>query len=171
MINDPDCVQGDASTNWYDKCQDPHSSGVLGYRKYHADPLKDANGKVIFDPRTSPYREDELKQNLRYVVGGACTQCHVAFDPTNPPKDPNSPKWENLHELIGNQYVNQPMGYITAIAKDHPAYQVLQGARVGTVDTSLQASDFQHNPGTQNNITDFVNRRVFVHKMKHPITG
>lgn len=171
MINDPDCVQGNAASNWYDICQDPHSSGVLGYRRYHADPLRDASGKVIFDPKTSPYREDEISKNLRYVVGGACTQCHVAFDPTNPPKDPNNPKWENLHELIGNQFTNQPLGYIQDLPKEHPAFQVLNSARIGTVDTSLQASDFQHNPGTQNNITDFVNRRVFVHRMQDPITG
>ncbi|HUS25385.1 MAG TPA: hypothetical protein VM369_10595 [Candidatus Binatia bacterium] len=171
MINDPDCSEGDASTNWYDRCQDPKATGVLGYRKYFADPALDDAGKVVFDPQTSPYREDELKKNLRYVIGGPCVQCHVGFDPTHPPKDPNAPKWENIHATIGLQYTNQPLQYIMGAPDDHIAKQVLHAARPGTVDTSLQASDFQNNPGTQNNIMDFFNKRVFDNEMKDPITG
>ncbi len=172
MINDPDCTEGDASTNWYDKCPDPHSSGVLGYRKYLADPTVDENGKVVFDPATAPYSKDELKKNQRYVLGGPCVQCHVAFDPTNPPKDPNQPKWENIHATIGNQYTMQPLQYVMGVPDDNFAKQVLKnGHRVGTIDTSVVASDFQHNPGTQNNIMDFMNKRVFEEEMKHPVTG
>jgi hypothetical protein len=90
LINDPDCVQGDASTNWYDKCQDPHSSGVLGYRKYYTEQIKDKTGKVVYDPQTAPYSETEIKENKRYVIGHPCVQCHVGFDPTNPPETPMS---------------------------------------------------------------------------------
>ena len=72
LINDPDCTEGDESTYWWDKCPDPHSSGVLGYRKYHAAPTLDQNGKVAFDPKKTPYRDDELQKNLRYVVGHPC---------------------------------------------------------------------------------------------------
>jgi mono/diheme cytochrome c family protein len=171
MINDPDCSEGDASTNWYDRCPDPHSSGVLGYRKYFADPTLGPGGKVAFDPASSPYRDDELKKNLRYVLGGPCVQCHVAFDPTHPPADPNAPAWENIHATIGNQFTNQPLQYLQGVPDDHFAKQVIKAARPGTVDTSLQASDFQHNPGTQNNIMDFFNKRVFEEEMKDPITG
>ncbi len=172
MINDPDCTQGDASTHWYDKCPDPHSSGVLGYRKYYADPTQDDSGKVVFDPRSAPYRDDELKKNMRYVLGGPCVQCHVAFDPTNPPKNPNQPKWENLHATIGNQYTMQPMQYVMGTPEDSLSRQVLgRGHRVGTIDTSLVATDFQHNPGTQNNIMDFFNKRLFEEDIKDPISG
>jgi len=172
MINDPDCSEGDASTNWYDRCPDPHSSGVLGYRKYFADPTLDEAGKVVFDPASSPYREDELRKNLRYVLGGPCVQCHVAFDPTNPPKDPNAPAWENVHATIGNQYTTQPLQYVMGLPEEHLVNQVLKhGHRTGTIDTSVVATDFQHNPGTQNNIMDFFNKRVFEHEMRHPITG
>jgi hypothetical protein len=172
MINDPDCTEGDASTHWYDRCPDAHSSGVLGYRKYYQDVTKDASGKVTFDPATSPYRKDELKKNLRYVLGGPCVQCHVAFDPTNPPKDPNQPKWENIHATIGNQYTMQPMQYVMGTPEDSLSRQVLGvGHRVGTIDTSLVATDFQHNPGTQNNIMDFSNKRLFEEEMKDPVTG
>ena len=171
LINDPDCTEGNEKSYWMDICQDPHSPGVLGYRKYHADAVKDASGKVVFDPKTSPYQKGELEQQKRFKIGHACTQCHVAFDPTNPPKDPNNPKWENLHELIGNQFVRQPMAFLHGTPENDPARQVIMGGREGTIDTSLNPNDFMHNPGTQNNITDFVNRRVFVHTMKDPVSG
>ena len=171
LINDPDCVEGDASTNWYDKCQDPHSSGVLGYRKYYADPVKDSEGKLVYDPRTAPYSETEVKENKRYVVGHPCVQCHVGFDPTNPPENPNEPKWENLSGTIGNQHTRQPLAFFHGVPSNHLANQVVLGGRHGTIDTSLVASDWQHNPGTQNNIMDFHNKRIFEHEMKNPVTG
>ena len=166
FINDPDCVEGDEKSYWMDVCADPHSSGVLGYRKYTADPSPG------FDPKTSPYQKGELAQQKRFVIGHPCVQCHVGFDPTNPPKDPNEPKWENIDGLIGNQHINQPLAaFLAGLPEDHFARQVVKGARPGTVDTSLNPNDFQYNPGTQNNIMDFVNRRVFVDKIKDPFTG
>lgn len=171
LINDPDCSQGDESTFWMDKCPDPHSSGVLGYRKYLAEPTRDAQGKVLFDPATSPYREDELHKNLRYVIGHPCVQCHVAFDPTRPPKNPNEPRWENLSATIGNQHIVQPLMFFQGTPDDSVIRQVLKAGRPGTIDTSLVANDFQHNPGTQNNIMDFQNRIVRKQRMKDPFTG
>ena len=171
LINDPDCTEGDASTYWWDKCPDPHSSGVLGYRKYYADPTKDASGKVVFDPKTSPYQPDELKKNLRFVIGHPCVQCHVGFDPTHPPANPNLPKWDDISATIGNQHINQPTMFFQGAPKDSLARVALQAGRPGTIDTSLVANDFQNNPGTQNNIMDFQNRRVFTNTMKDPVTG
>jgi hypothetical protein len=171
VINDPDCTEGDASTDFWDKCPDPHSSGVLGYRKYYADPVKDANGKVVFDPRTSPYEADELRHNKRFVIGHPCVQCHVGFDPTHPPANPNQPQWDNISATIGNQHVNQPTMFFQGAPKDSLARIALQAGRPGTIDTSLVANDFQNNPGTQNNIMDFQNRRVFTNRMKDPVTG
>lgn len=171
LINDPDCTQGDESTFWWDRCPDPHSSGVLGYRKYYADPTKDKKGNVVFDPRNSPYRDDELQKNLRYVIGHPCVQCHVGVDPTNPPANPNEPKWENLSATIGNQHINQPEMFFQGAPKDSLARIALEAGRKGTIDTSLVANDFQNNPGTQNNIMDFHNRIVREHTMKDPVTG
>ena len=171
LINDPDCTEGDASTYFWDKCPDPHSSGVLGYRKYHADPIKDATGNVTFNPYTAPYEADELKKNKRFVIGHPCVQCHVGFDPTHPPANPNEPKWENLSATIGNQHIKQPEMFFQGAPEDSLARIALQAGRAGTIDTSLVANDFQNNPGTQNNIMDFQNRRVFKHRMKDPVTG
>lgn len=172
LINDPDCVQGNEASNWLDVCEDDKSSGVLGYRKYLREATRDESGKVLFDPASSPYEDGEIQGNKRYAIGHACVQCHVAFDPTNPPANPNEPEWENLMGLIGNKFVNQPReGFLLGTPHDHFSWQALTGARPGTVDTSLNPNDFMHNPGTQNNIMDFVNKRLFTHKMKHPITG
>lgn len=171
LINDPDCVQGDASTNWYDKCQDPHSSGVLGYRKYYTDPVTDKTGHVVYDPHTAPYDANEIKQNKRYVIGHPCVQCHVGFDPTNPPKNPNQPNWANLSGTIGNQHIVQPDAFFHGVPMSSPARQILKGGRLGTIDTSLVASDWMNNPGTQNNIMDFQNKRLFQESMKDPVTG
>ena len=121
LINDPDCVEGDASTNWYDKCQDPHSSGVLGYRKYYADPVKDKEGKIVYNPQSAPYSETEVKENKRYVIGHPCVQCHVGFDPTNPPANPNEPKWSNLSATIGNQHIRQPLAFFHSVPMNHLA--------------------------------------------------
>jgi len=171
LINDPDCTEGDASTFFWDKCPDPHSSGVLGYRKYYADPTTDASGKVVFDPKSSPYDADELKKNKRFIIGHPCVQCHVGFDPTNPPANPNQPTWDNLSATIGNQHIKQPEMFFQGAPKDALARIALEAGRPGTIDTSLVANDFQNNPGTQNNIMDFQNRRVFTNRMKDPVTG
>ena len=164
LINDPDCTEGDASTYWLDRCPDDKSSGVLGYRKYVADKYLDEDGNIVFDPTSEDY-------NQRVAIGHPCVQCHVAFDPTNPPEDPNNPKWENIHATIGNQFIRQPLMFFQGTPEDSVIRQVLHGGRPGTIDTSLVASDFMHNPGTQNKIMDFSNKRVFQHKMKHPVTG
>lgn len=171
LINDPDCTEGDVSTKFWDKCPDPHSSGVLGYRKYYADPIKDETGKVTFDPQTAPYDTEELKKNKRFVIGHPCVQCHVGFDPTHPPANPNQPTWEDLSATIGNQHIKQPDMFFQGAPQDSLARIALQAGRPGTIDTSLVANDFMNNPGTQNNIMDFQNRRVFKNRMKDPVTG
>ena len=166
MINDPDCELGDASTYWLDKCKDPHASGVIGIRKYIN--RKPPEG---FDPYTSPYEEGEIGLAKRYVTAQACAVCHTAFDPTNPPVDANNPKWENLSGHIGNQYTNNTNQFFSNLPTDHFARVLYEAFPPGTVDTTSGHMDFVFNPGTQNNITDFQNRRVFEEMIKHPITG
>ena len=91
MINDPDCEAGDESSYWLDRCTDPKSSGVVGLRKYLND-----DPPAGFDPLTTPYQEGEIGDSRRFVIGQACAVCHVAFDPTHPPADPNAPEWPHL---------------------------------------------------------------------------
>lgn len=166
MINDPDCEMGDESTFWLDKCTDPKSSGVVGLRKYINN-----NPPPGFDPYNTPYQEGEIADSRRYVIGQACAVCHSAFDPTNPPKDPNKPEWNELTGHIGNQYTNNTMQFFGNLAPDHFAKIAYEGIEVGQVDTTSGHMDFVYNPSTQNNITDFQNRPVFEEDIKHPITG
>jgi hypothetical protein len=98
-------------------------------------------------------------------------QCHVGFDPTNPPENPNEPKWNNLSATIGNQHIRQPLAFFQGAPSNHLANQAVMAGRLGTIDTSIVANDWQHNPGTQNNIMDFHNKRLFEHAMKDPVTG
>ncbi|MEJ2325634.1 MAG: hypothetical protein P8Y25_01960 [Chromatiaceae bacterium] len=165
LINDPDCTPGSEATYWLDDCPDPHATGVLGVRKYYADP---AQG---FDPRSSPYEEGEIAAQKRYVIGFACAVCHVAFDPSNPPKDPANPRWENLMGGIGNQYVLQGRMFSQGLPEGSYLRVLIDAQRPGTSDTSLEANDYIHNPGTINAIMNTHNRPVFEERMRHPLTG
>src|SRR5512134_2300753 len=79
LLNDPDCTPGDATTEFWDRCRDPHSSGVIGIRKF-SNPSPEG-------PRT--------------LIGVTCAACHAGLDPRNPPTDPNHPAWDNIHATIG----------------------------------------------------------------------
>ena len=166
MMNDPDCTEGDASTYWLDRCKDPHSTGVIGLRKYH-----NKKPPAGFDPYKTPYQEGEIADGRRFVIGQACAVCHAAFDPTNPPADPSKPKWENISGHIGNQYTNNSLQFFGNLPKDHFARLFYDAIEPGQVDTTSGHHDFTYNPGTQNNVTDLQNRPIFLEKIKHPITG
>lgn len=81
VINDPDCIPGDASTDYFDRCDDPESTDVIGIRKF-----SNSSGGAP-------------------LIGVTCASCHAGFDPINPSSNPNHPKAENIHLTIGNQYV------------------------------------------------------------------
>src|SRR5205085_9888015 len=42
-----------------------------------------------------------------FLVGFSCAFCHMSFNPLNPPKDPEAPRWENLAANMGNQYFRE----------------------------------------------------------------
>ena len=132
LINDPDCVQGDASTGYLDKCADPESAGVIGVRK-----------KVVVGP-----------DGPQVLVGVACAACHAGLDPANPPADPDHPTWANIHPTIGNQYLNIGKIFGAHLSPHDPRAQVFATWAPGTVDTTAIESDHINNPGI---ITQFFN--------------
>lgn len=132
LINDPDCVPGDASTFGFDKCLDPESAGVVGVRK-----------KIVQTP-----------EGPRIAIGVACASCHAGFDPTNPPANPNEPEWDNIHPTIGNQYINIARIFGEHLSPHDPRRQVFNTWAPGTVDTTAIESDGINNPGI---ITQFFN--------------
>src|SRR6185503_12550996 len=132
VLNDPDCVQGDASSGYLDKCKDPESAGVIGVRK-----------KIVV-----------TAAGPKVLIGVACASCHAGLDPSNPPADPNHPTWDNIHATVGNQYLNIGKIFGANMSTHDPRYQVFHTWAPGTVDTTAIESDGINNPGI---ITQFFN--------------
>ncbi len=132
LLNDPDCVQGDASSGYLDKCADPESAGVVGVRK-----------KIVLTPA-----------GPQVLVGVACAACHAGLDPANPPADPNHPTWDNIHPTTGNQYIQIGKLFGAHLSPHDPRKQVFDTWAPGTVDTTAIESDGINNPGI---ITQFFN--------------
>lgn len=125
------------------------------YRTLMSDDPKDADSRNtrVFDAAVEP----------PFMIGMACGACHIAFDPVNPPKDVDNPKWENLMGLVGNQYSRISEILASALSRSSLEWQLVARARPGTVDTSALPMDFVSNPGTQNAIMNFAQRPVHEH--------
>jgi mono/diheme cytochrome c family protein len=131
VINDPDCVAGDASTGGLDRCSDPTSSGVVGIRR---------NGGLF---------------------GVACAGCHAGLDPAHPPADPNHPAWSNIHLTVGNQYLDTSKIFRAHLSPHDPRWQVFNSWAPGTVDTTAIENDGINNPGIITQFFDFPARPFF----------
>jgi hypothetical protein len=141
VLNDPDCVQGDASTFGFDKCKDPNSAGIIGIRKFvNANP----------QPGQPPI-----------LVGVSCAGCHAGLDPENPPADPNHPSWANIHATVGNQYLDVGKIFGQHLSPHDPRYQVFHSWAPGTVDTTAIESDHINNPGIITQFFDLGDRPYF----------
>lgn len=120
VINDPGCRANPGGG--FDICDDPHGTGVIGIRQ-----IKGPKGEVLF--------------------GIACAVCHAGFSPLNPPKNPNEPKWENIHPTIGNQYGRFGDIFAANLSSNDPRVFMLRAWPRGTVDTTLLENDNIMNPG------------------------
>ncbi len=96
-----------------------------------------------------------------FLIGMACGACHIAFDPLNPPKDPEHPRWENLKGLVGNQYTRMSEIFISGMPTNSLEWQVFSHSRPGTVDTSAVPNDQVSNAGTMNALINLHRRPVF----------
>jgi mono/diheme cytochrome c family protein len=142
VINDPDCVAGDASTGFLDRCSDPNSSGIVGVRKF---PNPNAG-----QPGQPPV-----------LLGASCAACHAGLDAQNPPADPNHPAWENIHATTGNQYLQVGKLFGNHLSTHDPRYQVFHSWAPGTVDTTAIESDHVNNPGIITQFFSLGNRPFF----------
>jgi hypothetical protein len=129
------------------------------------------------------YFKNPGKVEPPYLVGFSCAFCHMTFDPTNPPRDPEHPRWENLAANLGNQYFregemmlskgrilfgdkhpdpaapNDP--YRTAgLTEEDFLYQYATTQQPGTSETSRISYDFINNPNTINPIYSLGHRPV-----------
>jgi hypothetical protein len=129
-------------------------SGVIGFRLF-PNPEFDEQARQQWDG--GRFMHDPAYYNNRklvrpYRVGVACGVCHVAPNPVNPPKNPESPGWENLASAIGNQYINEGKVFACNVEKGGFFYEMLAAQPRGTSDTSRIATDHINNPNAINPI-------------------
>ncbi len=124
-----------------------------GYRNMLSPDPNDPDGRMnrIMDGSVEP----------PFRIGMACGACHIAYDPLNPPADPDNPAWENIKGLVGNQYsrISEMLG--SGLSQHRLEWQLVARARPGIVDTSALPMDLVSNPGTMNAIINFARRPVF----------
>lgn len=162
VINDPDCVAATAPDEyglWMDVCKDVQidgipskSSGIIGLRKF-PNPNFD---KVTWD--VEKYRKDPASVEPPYLIGMSCGFCHIGFNPTKPPADPEKPEWTNLSPAIGNQYFKEGTLFSLSLNNKDFRWHVAAKQPAGTSDTSRFATDHIFNPNAINSIVYLANR-------------
>ena len=130
------------------------ASGVLGFRlfpnpEFDEKARKKWDGKRFYEDPTY-YNDNQLVRPYR--VGVACGACHIAPNPSNPPADPENPRWKNLASAIGNQYINEGKVFACNVEKGGFFYEMLATQPRGTSDTSRIATDHINNPNAINAI-------------------
>jgi hypothetical protein len=133
------------------------ATGVVGLRLFSNPDFDEAAAKR-WDPVR--YYEDPsyyLSKDLvkPYRVGMACAFCHVGPSPTNPPADPEHPKWENLSSIVGAQYYWWDRIFVWEKDPSSFPFQVFHVSRPGALDTSMVSTDYIANPRTMNAVYGF----------------
>jgi hypothetical protein len=149
VINDPGCKKAtkpDAYGLMLDVCDDPYSSGIMGLRLF---PNPDFDAKK-WDAKAYLSRDSRIEPP--YVTGLTCGLCHIAFNPDNPPADPENPQWENLAPAFGNQYLREGEMFKGRLTQASFLYWVYDTQPPGTSDTSRLSTDFINNPNAINSI-------------------
>ncbi len=129
-------------------------SGVLGFRLFPNPEFDEAarkkwdGAKFMDDPHY--FSDNHLVRPYR--VGVACGACHISPNPSNPPADPENPRWENLASAIGNQYIREGKVFASNVEKGGFFYEMLAAQPPGTSDTSRIATDHINNPNAINPI-------------------
>jgi hypothetical protein len=131
-----------------------YATGVVGLRLF-TNPDFDAKAAAKWDwyrYYTDPSYYNDKNLVRPYRVGMSCGFCHVGPSPTNPPADPENPKWENLNSNPGAQYfwIDRIFGFHQDAS--NYIFQLYHTSRPGALDTSLISSDFINNPRTMNAI-------------------
>ena len=159
VINDPGCTaatEPDEYGLWLDKCdKDPNAAGVMGARKFP---------NPNFDPEkwdvARYYALGDTKANIEppYNIGISCGVCHIAYNPLKPPKNVESPQWENIVSALGNQYLKEGQLFGSTIPDEDFRKQVINNQPPGTSDTSRIATDHIDNPNAINAIFNLADR-------------
>ncbi len=169
VVNDPDCTaatQPDEHGLWMDVCRavdvpgiPSRSSGVVGLRKF-PNPKFD---KFVWD--VNKYLKDPASVEPPYLIGMTCGFCHIGFNPLNPPKDPENPRWYNLSSAIGNQYFKEGTLFGLKLDEKDFRWHVANVQPAGTSDTSRFATDHIFNPNAINSIVHLADRPAHTETM------
>jgi hypothetical protein len=181
LINEPNCEPGGLTEygvrldRWKGDPKDAYPTdplygrptGIIGLRMFD-NPKFD---KTTWNEKTyAAYLKNPGKYEPPHLFGITCAFCHVAFDPLNPPKDPVSPRWENLAANIGNQYLHEGRLFFgteglfrfhdsRGLGPDDLVWQYGETQQRGTSETSRFSYDFLNNPNTINAVF-YVGKRV-----------
>jgi len=131
-----------------------YGTGIMGLRLF-PNPAFDEAAQKKWDPvkyynDPSYYNRADLVKPYR--VGMSCGFCHVGPNPSNPPADPENPKFENLNSNPGAQYFWIERIFMFDQDQKSFVWQLFHTSRPGALDTSLVSSDEINNPRTMNAI-------------------
>ena len=129
-----------------------YATGIVGLRLF-PNPDFDEKAAARWDPvrfYSDPSYYNDKKLVRPYRVGMSCGFCHVGPNPSNPPKDPEHPKWENLNSNPGAQYFWVDRIFVWNVDKSSFPYQLFHTSRPGALDTSFISTDYINNPRTMN---------------------
>ena len=144
-----------------------YATGVVGLRLFPNPDFDEAAAKR-WDPEryyTDPAYYNDKKLVKPYRVGMSCGFCHVGPNPSNPPADPEHPKWENLNSNPGAQYFWVDRIFVWDVDESSFAYQLFHTSRPGALDTSFVSTDYMNNPRTMNSLYNFGARMAIGEKM------
>ena len=143
-----------------------YATGIVGLRLFPNPDFDEAAAKR-WDPvryYTDPSYYNDKNLVKPYRVGMSCGFCHVGPNPSNPPKDPEHPKWENLNSNPGAQYFWVDRIFVWKVDESSFAYQLFHTSRPGALDTSFVSTDYMNNPRTMNSVYSLGARMAIARK-------
>ncbi|HKE41086.1 MAG TPA: hypothetical protein VKG21_14690 [Casimicrobiaceae bacterium] len=143
-----------------------YATGIVGLRLFPNPDFDEAAAKR-WDPEryyTDPSYYNDKNLVKPYRVGMSCGFCHVGPNPTNPPADPEHPKWENLNSNPGAQYFWVDRIFVWDVDESSFAYQLFHTSNPGALDTSFVSTDYINNPRTMNAVYNFGARMALAKK-------
>jgi hypothetical protein len=151
-----------------------YATGIVGLRLLPNPDFDEAAAKR-WDPEryyTDPSYYNDKNLVKPYRVGMSCGFCHVGPNPSNPPKDPEHPNWENLNSNPGAQYFWVDRIFVWEVTESSFAYQLFHTSRPGALDTSFVSTDYMNNPRTMNSLYNFGARMALALKWgKEKLSG
>jgi hypothetical protein len=137
-----------------------YATGVVGLRLF-PNPDFDEAAQRNWKPDeyySNPAYFDSQDLVKPYRVGMSCGFCHVGPTPTNPPADPENPRFENLSSNVGAQYFWVDRIFAWRADESSFMFQLFHSSRPGALDTSLVSTDNINNPRTMNAIYNLAAR-------------